>query len=90
MILSIFTDIGNWVQKIWATLSSIGNTIEDVCGFVLDFFKELGSIIDYISKAATFLFDCLSDMPSIFLGFATATIFVLILYQIVGRSGGAE
>lgn len=90
MYLNILQDIGNAIDGIFDFLEGIFNFVDDVAHFILDFFKDLYNALDYLWKAKSILIDFMNSLPNWLFAFAIATVSILILYKIIGRSGGAN
>lgn len=90
MYLNIFKDIGDALNDFKDGVFNFFATIGDLIGYVVHFFQELLKLIDYLWKAKDILVDFIASLPQWLSVFAIATITVLILYQLVGRNGGAS
>lgn len=88
--LNIFKDIGDALNDFKDGVFNFFSTIGDLIGYVIHFFQELLNLIGYLWKAKDILFDFIGSLPSWLSVFAIATVTVLILYQLVGRNGGAS
>ena len=90
MYLNILQDIGSAIDGIFDFLEGIHDFFADIAKGILSFFVDLANAIDYIWKAKAILLDFMNSLPNWLFVFAIATVSILILYKILGRSGGAN
>lgn len=68
----------------------IVNTISSLLEFLWSIIKGLIQLISLIPTAVNMLTTSIGVLPSLFIGFATATITVSVIFILVGRESGGQ
>lgn len=67
------------------------STVETLWGFVTSLIDNTLKLFKYVGLVAEIAYNAVATMPSWLQAFATLTIFIAVLYMIIGRdSGGKE
>ena len=70
--------------KFFESVAGIFGTVVD---YIVGLFEMLLNLVKLIFKAQAFLLDVITSLPPFMLVFATATIALAILYQILNKGG---
>lgn len=66
------------------------DTVTSLLDFVWQMVNGLLKLIGMLPSATTTLTDSVDYLPSILMGFATATVTISVILMIAGRSGGGK
>lgn len=75
------------LSDIFEVVKSIGDFLASVVNFVIDFFADLGYMIDLLGETMEDLPQYLDFLPSTVIASVIAIFSIVVIYKILGREG---